>query len=227
MKRTTVMVLLVLAAAIGAASVAKTYWVERGVGEAQLLWTADQGYLLVGTRDMGWRFSYLRFLGEVALAVVGTGTGPQDSKPVLMIFNITSTRVERYVLQDTEWSTAFSVFESRLRIGRRWQFTGRQFERTTPEEERRLAQVMPRDQCGDYSDVGGWSRRRFAPGAGALTLPFHLSGQPARLIVLGKSPLSVVTIDLQVNDRAPERLLWLDGRFRHATKADYVARFGH
>jgi hypothetical protein len=53
-----------------------------------------------------------------------------------------------------------------------------------------------------------------------------LGGQQAVLTVLGESPMSVVTIDLQIDNRAPERLLWLDGRFRYATKANYVALFG-
>jgi hypothetical protein len=229
MKRIALTLMIVLVGSVVVASLTKTCRVSAKETGAQLLWSPDEAYLFVGTKQVGWRFSYLRLVGEVVLQFVGIITPPQDSKPTTMMFRITPNGIERHVLDNTELAPQYIVFESRVRIGPRWQWTGSQFERTTPNEERRLAGAMPRTpsvfpaRSGDYVNVDGWSSRHFLPmrvPRDGWTLPFSLGGQPATLTVLNET-LESIDIDLQRGNRQRERLLSLDERLRSVSQAEY------
>jgi hypothetical protein len=225
-KRIAVVLLAGLVISIVTASLGTTYWVGTKTTRSQLLWNDEEAYLFVGARSTGWRFSYLRLLGELALALLQTSTPPHESRPHIEMFKINSLGVERYLLEkrDVVWPS-FTVFQGRIHYGMLRQWTGSQFEPVTPDQQRRYLEAHISEPNGDYSNVNGWSNRYFSvpPPPDGRKYTVALSGHPIVLTVTGKE---VVSIDLQRDDRAPERLLSLAlGGGRMVTKTEYVTLF--
>jgi hypothetical protein len=117
------------------------------------------------------------------------------------------------------------VFESHVRIGASWVWTGDHFEHTTPEEVARLTRVMPKtpsnfpDRYGNYANVNGWSSKHMSE-----KVQFELAGEPTTVTMSAKTAGSAI-IDLQRGSRAPERLFTLSQRIRFVDNSEYDRLF--
>jgi hypothetical protein len=227
MRRAWVAWFLAVSAVSIAASLVPTYRVRVKDTRSQLLWNADEAYLFIGTRLTGWRFSYLRLVGEVALASIQVTTPPQASKPSIVMLKITAATVERHVLENADmvWP-AFTLFEHKIHYGVLWQWTGSNFDPLTPEERRRYLDAHVAD--GGFQNIDGWSNRYLSFSsvpAGGLRLDLVLAHQPTVLIINRERP-QVTNVALARGNREVETLSGLDGRVRSVTKAEYEALFG-
>jgi len=217
-----------LVAGLAVASVATTYHVQVKSTRAQLLWSADEANLFVGTRLLGWRFSYLRLIGEFGLALVQTVTPPQQSKAKILMFRITPNGIERHLLDNADmvWP-AFTVFEGRIHYGILWRWNGRQFDPVTPaQKEEYLAAKVVVD--GDYSNLNGWSNYYFSPSPvppGGLKYEITIGAQPMVLTVIGDTTRASA-IELRRGDNPPEQIESLNEQPRSVNRAEYEGLFG-
>jgi hypothetical protein len=185
---------------------------------AELLWHADEAYLLVATGYLGYRATPATLLPEL-LMLMPFGVQASDSRRTLLVFRITTDRVERHVVNGPQ-TGPFGVIDDRITDGT-WLWQGDHFERPTTTE----ISVHPTDP--EYSGVDGWSKRRLNSGTSppeGWTVSFSLSGQAVRLTSRGVSRVWQA-IDLQRGNAPVERLWSLDERHRSVNRAEYEAIF--
>src|SRR5688572_23200423 len=212
----------VLGAMLVAGSVPTIYSVQTRPIEAQLIWKADEAYMVIAVASFGWRRSPFRVLFDRLIAQHGRATPNVRRSSVL--FRITATTVDQHVTQDVKPTAILAVAAGQ--ITDRWsRWTGARFEPLSADQKSGMIS-FPR---GSFSDLDGWSGRSFhpdSPAPSARTIRFTLSGAPMALTLFGQVHASVV-MDLRRGDQPPERLWSLDQRSRFVGMSEYLSLFGH
>jgi hypothetical protein len=106
-KRRALAVTILIGAFAIYAAVAPTNYVEESVSGAQLLWSADEACLFVGTKLIGWRRSPLGLVSAFALGVISPLSFDPSTNftPSTTVLKITPQAVEHHVLDGVEPAT--------------------------------------------------------------------------------------------------------------------------
>jgi hypothetical protein len=216
MTKRRALVSLLIACLVGG-SVVKISRILEDTSSAQLFWNADEAYLLVTARRLGWRMSPFGLL----LSPLATwGVPAHDIRTSIAVFRITAERVDRHVVENL-LIRQFGVVDGKINDGQ-WRWDADHFAPATREES---AARPPLDV--NYTNIDGWSKRSFlktvTPPEGS-TVAFELSGQPA-VLTLHRTKFLSATIDVQIDGQPPQRLWSLDERSRTVRKTAYDAAF--
>ena len=201
--------------AMVAASVMRVDRVTQRTTGAQLLWSASEAYLFVGTTELGWR---LRAVMMPLAVLAPWGLPVTDSDHAVTVFRIGPERVDRHVAEHLTMGL-FGVLDGRITSGV-WRWERDHFEAAT------VAEARVRNDP-EFSNVNGWSKRTLPLGSSpssGWTVPFAIGGQSAALIVHGGAR-APTTIDLQRGNGPLDRLWSLDERPRSVDQAEYEALF--
>jgi hypothetical protein len=202
--------------------VESTYGMRTSITRGELLWNADEAFLVIGSTQQGWRRSVAQLGFDLvrSLLLPLVANRSQDSKLSIVFIRLTRDGMQRHVLEGDLVGT-YTVADGHL-YGGGWKWDGARFEKATAVENQRWA-----FSSQEYSDINGWSKRTALPmttTAAGITYQLPLGGRAARLVVTGNE-WSVGRIELHQNGDVQE--LWsLDGRDDWVTRAEYRRRFG-
>ncbi len=222
-----VIVLLVLAFIVGVFARLHVYYI-RDAGNGTLYWNRDTAYLFLNLGSIGYRVTYLQFIGNSILAVFQGVPQPSDKRFSSIVFTITSDNLRRYVIDDVPFGeydiTNGSVYTRNLDTEKLWKWDYDHFELATGEDERTLAKRL--DTPGpDYDDFAEWHKR---------CCFFYQGSEYNQVVNLNGAKLSIVarrkglddhSIDLVRSDGAAETIWHLDGNSRKVSKSEYQQVF--
>jgi hypothetical protein len=202
-----------------AAGFVPVYSTETFTPNGQLIWTSDEAYLVVLKRQLGWKGSCLRLLGQMIVGLVGGPTPADDGNASLVVIRVTPTGLETHEVE-TRVAPMLTVFEGHLFADRELRWSGTRFEPATADEQRRYAEAHV--QYPDYLNVDGWSNQRVLPGRSGVSrdYPLDLAGQHL-VFLIRYDRGSGATVDLQRGSEPPRRLWSLDERAHRVTAAEY------
>jgi hypothetical protein len=207
---------IVLVLVVGALSITMptSYRVLSKDTGAQLLWTADEAYLFLGTNELGWGFSPARIALERILYLFQTTTTAQRSRSSVTVFRITAKSVDRHDANNMMLGP-YGVVDDHIVSGL-WRWTGERFEPATADERAKWLEKAP----PQFSDVAGWSKRSLNPGS----FPIDLGGKRVVLTV-SRMDNDFTAIELQRNGLPSEKIWSVAHSPRKVTKAEYEAMF--
>jgi hypothetical protein len=212
--------LLVLIVILGA--IFHVYYI-RDTGNGTLYWNGDTAYLFLNLGSVGYRVTYLQFIGESILAIFQWVPHPSDKRFSSVVFTITSDDLRRSVNDDAplgEYDIANgNIYARNLDTGKLWKWNYYQFELATGEDERTLSN-RPDSPGSDYDDFAGWHKRCcFLYRGSEYNQVLNLNG--AKLSIVSKRKDDDHSIDLVRPDGATETILHLDGNSRNVSESEY------
>jgi hypothetical protein len=181
----------------------------------QLLWTADEAYLFLGTNELGWGFSPARIALEGILHLLQTTTTAQQSRSSVTVFRITAKSVDRHDVNNMVLGPC-GVVDNHI-VGGPWRWTGERFDPATADEKAKWLEKAP----PQFSNVAGWSKRSLNPGS----FPIDLGGERVVLAV-SRMDNDLTTIELQKNGLPSETIWSVDHSPRKVSRAEYEGMFG-
>ena len=161
-KKTTVC-LLALAVILCASAFSHIFYIVDG-GNGTLFWNSDTAYLFLNLDSLGYRMSYIQYVGQIVREVLGAGRKPSDERFSVVVVTMNSGNVHRYILDDMRLSEYFvidgSVLSGDQKTGILWKWDENHFERATAQEHRDLTKAGASHMPGpEYDDVDGWHKR--------------------------------------------------------------------
>jgi hypothetical protein len=198
------------------------YYIRDG-GNGTLYWNGDTAYLFLNLGSVGYRVTYLQFIGESILAIFQWVPRPSDKRFSSVVFTITSDNFGRYVIDDVsfgEYDIANGIAYTRnLDTGKLWKWNHDHFEQATGEDESALSKRS--DTPGpDYDDFVGWHKRCcFLYRGSEYNQVLNLNG--AKLSIVSKRKDDDHSIDLVRPDGVTETILQLNGNSRNVSKSEY------
>lgn len=221
-----------IAAAIAAIALLvflKVHVIKDEGGRGYVLWRADEAYLFMDDRPIGYRISVLGYLLEPIMEYFYAPAIPHDEKLDLAIIKITPAGVERHDQTSTVGIGAFTPIDGEIYArcpGGICKWTGTQFQLISDQEEQKIGAEGALKM--DFADINGWSKREVkAAWAGDTpSKPYEFSidlSQGIKLLVRGDNPVSV---DLLRPDRAPEKVWHHEQYTRRVSGAEYDQIFG-
>src|SRR3979490_224761 len=146
--------LLVIIVIVVASSV-QTYRVSDG-GDATLLSNANEAYLFLDVKRLGYRLSYLEYLGEMIREPFGVVRSPDDTRSFTVVLRITPSEVQRFETGDFDFFTPVygRIYANHDRV--LWKWVETHFEEASPEEQQKIGGVKVLSRK-DFTDVDGWS----------------------------------------------------------------------
>jgi len=216
--------LLVLIVILGA--IFHVYYI-RDAGTGTLYWNGNTAYLFLNLGSVGYRVTYLLFIGESILAIFQWVPQPSDKRFLSVVFTITSDNFRRSVIDDVHLGECDiangNVYTRNLDTGKVWKWNGEQFELATAEDERALSE-RPDSRGPDYDGFAGWHKRCCFLYRGSKYNQV-LSLNDAKLSIVSKRKDDVHSIDLERLDGATETILQVDGNSRNVSKSEYQRVF--
>ncbi|MGB6074124.1 MAG: hypothetical protein WBG29_00660, partial [Candidatus Acidiferrales bacterium] len=143
----------------------KAYWI-RNEAWGYLFWNTEDVYIFVGTRDDGFRPTYLGLVGQEIEAMFPFGAPTPDEKHFsVLVLHVTRGSVQRYTM-DNVWLDGPYPFHGNLYAGNmltekhlRWFYD--HFEPASEEETVNLGAALRGEipPGPSYDHVEGWSKR--------------------------------------------------------------------
>ena len=174
-----------------------------------VLWNSNEAYFFVGTAALGYRFRIVDYALEPLRQYFHAPTPASDNTTALIIIRVTPAGLEHYEprssLSLSKVTPLSNAIYAHCGVGPcKW--TGTEFQLISESEGKEIggeSQLM----SDDFSNVNGWSRRRFwvwPVGHSFQPYAFSLSMKGGtKLTVSGGNP---VAIDLQRPGRPVERV---------------------
>lgn len=219
--------LLTVALVVVFVSSVKTLYFTDDSAKATLLWNANEAYIFVNEGELGYRVSYLEYIGEF-LKEYFMGT-PQvnDKRFSVIVLHLTSASIQRNEIDNIDFDL-FTPIEGTIYAnheGALWKWSGTHFVRTSAEEQQRLGGFGTLS-ASNWTNVHGWSRRCgiLSQSEREVTLPLTLGGKP--LTILSKQgPGRDQSLDLLRPNQASERIFYAGNRARKISKSEYEQTF--
>jgi hypothetical protein len=228
MKTTIVIVLVVVV--LAALTFIPMYHVREDSG-GQLLWKGDRAYLFVSVVRRGYRFSYWAYPWTVLSEYLGALPVPVSQRRTLDVLLLTPNTLERHVLEiEGNDPHLFTPFEGHIYAncqGTPCKWNETHFEPATEDEGQKLNGISNLSAI-DFTNIGGWSKRRIGAVASDFQFSVELSDQFALLVKQGNVYRSVYdssSIDMMRRGQPSERLWYVDGNPRQVTKSEYDRTF--
>jgi hypothetical protein len=226
----TIVCLIGLAVILGALAFLHVYYISDGAG-GTLFWNGNTAYLFLNQDSLGYRMNYLQYMGQTLKEALGVGRPPSEKRYSSVVFTISSSDVNRYVLDGMRLSEYFvingSVLSGDQNTGMLWKWDENHFVRATAEDQRNLTKAGESRVPGpDYDDLDGWHKR---------CCFFTRENEYSYLIKLDDATLSLrvkrehlddLSVDL-VRSGGTNKPIWhLDGHPRKVSKVEYEQIFG-
>src|ERR1700730_1822528 len=103
MSKKAIMGLVTLVVIVGVLAFLHVYYISDG-GDGTLFWNRDTAYLFLDLGSLGYRLTYLQYIGQSVKEVFGVGREPSNERYSNVVFTINSGTVHRYVLDDMRLS---------------------------------------------------------------------------------------------------------------------------
>lgn len=240
LKRTAI--ILLIAAAALAASLHVYYLSGEEAGE--LLWSQTEAYLFVPVAQLGYRMTYLGFVGAMVKAAFPYGvTTPTEEHFSLVVLKVTPTSVQRFTADNVR-ITGIEPFEGALYTGNMlpggtlMKWSGTSFEPLPPDEAKRYYANASKLPSGpSFDNVGGWSKR---PAAGEVLrksptdyvendskMTVTVSGQQMTFVMNSGYISHEAFVDLIRPGHPAERIWDFNERPHRVSRAEYDRLFGH
>jgi hypothetical protein len=227
----TIIYLLALAVIVSASAFLHVFYISDG-GDGTLFWRGDTAYLFLDLGRLGYRLTYLQYVGQSVKEVFGVGRGPSDERYSNVVFTINRGNVGHYVLDDMRLSEFYvvdgSVLSGDLNTGALWKWNNNHFERATAQDQRDLtaAGAASRIPGPDYDDVDGWHKRCcFFTRRNEYSYVINLDGATLSLRAR-RERVDDLSIELLRSDGTKETIWHLDGHPRRVSKTEYEQAFG-
>jgi hypothetical protein len=200
-------------------------------GNGTLLWNGDTAYVFLDLGSLGYRLSYLQYIGQIAKEILGVGREPSDERYSNVVFTINSGNVHRYVLNDMRLS-GYYVINGRIlsgdtNTGILWKWNVNYFERATAQYQRDLTKAGESRLTGpEYDDIDGWHQRIsiFSHNMEPYTYVMNLSGATLSLRTR-QERLDDLSVDLVRSDGSTETIWHVDGHPKKVSRTDYEEAF--
>lgn len=214
-----------LACSVAAASPKHVAWADET--GTQLLWSADEAYIVIHMRQSGWHGSVLSQLWQAFRNFVGAPTAIRDSVESVVVFSYSNVGLQREEVRGVTTSP-FRPLGGQLYTsvnGRRARWTGSGFEPARAEEVKELESAAL--LVGDYDDVGGWSNRMnlLYWGQAGTRHRLGIAGHQVELRVEAPSGFREKRLILVIENEAPREIWSLDSRTQELTDEQYAAVF--
>jgi hypothetical protein len=224
-KKTVVAALIIALATIALASASfEQYYVRAGSG-GDLVWNADAAYLFLKVKSLGYRLTYLEYVGELIKEPFGVVLSPDDRGSLTTVLRITPTEVQRSVVGDFDFFTPRDQTIYASHDGTLWKWVETRFEPASPEEERKFEGIKSLSK-EDFNGIHGWSVRHSVTSGQYGEFKIELGGNPLTLATRRGYKDTNVSIDLQRGGQPPEEIWHLDQRFRKLSRTEYGRTFG-
>ena len=240
-KKRILVTILVAVALI--AAIFKIYAVSESSG-GFAIWNGAEAYFFIQVDRRGDSSSYLLFpwilfkeyvIGGFAAAVI-----PSDTREFLVVLHVTPAGVERRVVKladranggagsDPEKYTPIEGSVYAMYPGLylcRW--TGDHFQNVTQEEQERLGGINRLTVEDFNNDANGWSRRVFVAGQAERAFKIEVGNQFSLAVDcgdVGSTKNGAVSIDLQRQGKASERIAVFETREGNVGRAEYRHAF--
>jgi len=237
MRTTQKLVILAAVLLIAIVSVVfpKLYIIEDDTG-GDLLWNLNEAYLFTGISHRGYQIRYLEYPWVLLKALLYGVRLPDDQRTSETVLHITSSGVERHVVEasDTEQANIpdlLTPFEGHIYAnyhGSLYKWTGNRFEAANAEEQRQLDgtnRLVARDIT---KDAAGWSKRGFGQAVSDYEFSVDVGGKFTLQVtnkVVDRSRSSVVSVRLARPGQPPENIWHVDGRPKRVSKKEYENAF--
>ena len=219
--RATIAVVL---AAIAMMAFVKLHFLRDENGGGEVLWNADEAYLVMADNPVGYRISLLGYLLESFKEHFYAPALANDDKLILSIIRITPNGAERHVAESTVGISAITPIGGEIYAkcsGGVCKWTGMRFQLLSDREETDMG-GQGRLSEGEFGNVNGWSRRginatRVGRNPSHVDFPINLNGRITLLVHEGNP----VSVDLIRPDHAPERVWFHEQSTRRVSAAEY------
>jgi hypothetical protein len=226
MSKRAIMGLVTLVVIVGALAFLHVYFISDG-GNGTLLWNGDTAYLFLDLGSLGYRVTYLQYLGQSVKEVFGVGREPSDERYSNVAFTINSGTVHRYMIDDMRLSGYYvingSVLSGDGNTGILWKWNENHFERATAQDQRDLTKAGESRMPGpNYDDIDGWHERIsiFSHNMEPYTYVINLKGATLSLRTR-QERLDDLSFDIVRADGTTESVWHLAGHMRKVSKAEY------
>ena len=78
-------------------------------GNGTLFWNGDTAYLFLDLGTLGYRTTYIQYLGQTLKGLFGVGQEPSDQRYSNIVFTINSGNVSRYILDNMRLSEYYVI----------------------------------------------------------------------------------------------------------------------
>lgn len=226
MVKKILVLLLALAVLLCASAFLHVYFISDG-GNGTLLWNGDTAYVFLDLGSLGYRLTYLQYIGQSVKEMFGVGREPSDERYSNVVVTINSGNFHRYVLNDMRLSQYFvingSVLSGDLNTGILWKWDENHFERATAQDQRDLTKAGSGHMPGpEYDDVDGWHKRIsiFSHNMEPYSYVINLKSATVSLRTR-QERLDDLSLDIVRADGTTESIWHLAGHMRKVSKAEY------
>lgn len=193
-----------------------------------LLWNSEDAYLFVGWGRSGYHFTCAEYLFSYIPAYFRVPRTVDDNRLSMIVFRITPTAVEQYVVEPYQMYRGFLAYIPRGNAiyaydggAALWKWAGTDFATVTPEEQKRLAiDEKAFASTKDYTNVNGWSSRHSLVAWPAKS-EIELQGKSVTFFTKVKDSGSEVSLELQLPGRAPQSILRTKKAWHLVSKSEY------
>jgi hypothetical protein len=225
----TIVCLIGLALILGALAFLHVYYISGGAG-GTLFWNGNTAYLFLNRDSLGYRMNYLQYIGQTLKEALGVGRPPSEKRYSSVVFTISSSNVNSYVLDGMRLSEYFvingSVLSGHQNTGILWKWDQDHFVRASSQDQRNLAEAGASSLPGpEYDDLDGWHKRiNIFSHKDEYTYVINLNATTLSLRVK-RERLDDLSVDLERSDGTNQSIWHLDGHPRKVSKAEYEQIF--
>jgi hypothetical protein len=220
------LVLVLLGAAL-ALVFGKTYYVH-DIGGGDVLWNSNGAYIFVGVTRWGCQERLIEAPWDFAKELLNGVVQADDRRALVTVFHITSSGVERHMIQaGANYADFLTPFEGQIYgncEGSLCKWTGDKFEIATKEEQHRFGGMDNLVAKNIDKDAAGWSTRGF----GSNTFTVDVGGKFQ--LQINKSSkhnaIDILSVDLTRPGQPTETIWYDDGRSRTVGWKEYKVAFG-
>jgi hypothetical protein len=197
--------------------------------DGSLFWKGDTAYVFLNRGALGYRMSYLQYIGENFKELLGVAATPSDERRSNEILVVTLAGVRHYVSQDTRFDphvVSNGIIYAGYADGILWKWNHDHFEKGTAQDRLDFAKTVSSVIPGpDYDDVEGWHHRccLFSHSA-EYNIAIDLNLGRLSLVFRRKS-LADLSLELIRPDGTKETIWHVDGDARRVSKSVYQQTF--
>ena len=208
----------------------RVFYVYNGCN-GTLLWDGDAAYLFLNLDSLGYRMTYLQYMGQTVKEVFGLGRVPSDKRYSSVVITIKASNVNSYVLNNMHLSEYF-VVDGRVLSGDQdtgilWRWDENHYERATSQDQYDLTKVASSHMPGpDFDDVDGWYKRVNIFSRKDIYAYMVNLKESNILLTARREHLDDLSLDLTRAGGTNVTIWQLDGHLRKVRNAEYQRVFG-
>jgi hypothetical protein len=197
--------------------------------DGHLIWNSHEAYLFAGWSGMGYHATPIGYVIALIPAYFGASARPDDTHGSTLVFRITPTTIQRYVVPDIGFRAYIPSGNTIYAWdgGPLWKWEGDHFQEATEEERQKIIEVPKVTILSvrkDISDLNGWSVRNSITGLPPKS-QIQLDGKAIDFFMTLQDLNREVSLDVQLPGGAREQLLHARSRLHLVGKSEYKDKF--